>query len=282
MTSKPEAVVDAHAHFWRMPAELDLHLPRADQPVSPDEFVRLMDDAGVARMMQVTRSFEADDGNSIAGARRHPDRFRVQGRLRPEHRADPEEAARWLADEWISGVRLFDHPSSGVGLRDYPDELWEVIAGARVPLSVYCPGQLSVVGDIAARFPSLTVVVDHAGCSVFEWTPLEQRLAEWSTLADLSALPNVLVKASALPEATEEQFPYPRAQSLVAELCSTFGAGRVMWGSNYTPARKVGTYAQSVEFARRSAIQLPLPDRAAFLADTADRAFADRRSARPA
>jgi predicted TIM-barrel fold metal-dependent hydrolase len=269
-------VVDAHAHFWQRPGDLGIRLHEVDQPITPAEFVRLMDEAGVRRVLQVTRLFEPDDTASIAGARQFPDRFRVQGRLRPEHRDSPEATSAWLANRWIVGVRIFDNPSGDVRLRDYPDELWAAIAESGVPASIYAPGEIRTIADVAERFPALSVVLDHAGCSVFEWTPRDARLQEWDEMLALSGLANVSVKASAYPEATEETFPFPAAQDLVRSVCGTYGAGRVMWGSNYTPARKVGTYSESVEFARRAVADLPAEQQRAFLADTAETVFADR------
>lgn len=269
-------IVDAHAHYSSRPSTLDVKIHEVDQPITPDGLVSLMDDAGVSEAFQVTRLFQPDDGESLSGAAAHPDRFRVIGRLRAEHVRDPALAAVWLEETPIVGVRVFNHPQGGYSLNRYPDELWEVVASTGVPISIYAPGEIDTIAHVAQRFPRLQLVIDHAGCSVFEWTPLSARLNEWKHMLELSSLPNVAAKASAYPEATGENYPFPIAQDLVREVTESFGSGRVMWGSNYTPARKVGTYSDSVQFARLATAELEKEDQAAVLAHTASIKFAHR------
>ena len=266
-------VVDAHAHYWRAPEQIPVALSPADRPVSPDRLVDLMDDAGVTMLLQVTRVFDPDDCYSIAGARRYPDRFRVIGRFA---RGGGDVAAalrRWRCQPYVVGMRIFDDPPDQSLTSPESDEFWKTLAELDTPVSIYAPGHPEMIAQLATRWPIITFVLDHAGTFVYERVPPEHRFDGWPDVLRLAKFPNVLVKASALPEATHEEFPYPRAQRVLRQLCDVFGPHRVMWGSNFTPSAKVGTYRQQVEFARLAVEPMSTADQAQVLAGTAVRVF---------
>lgn len=266
-------LIDAHAHFWAQPAGGDRGVNAADRPVSADELVALMAAGGVAQTLQVTRYFEPDDAVSIAGAAAHPDRFRVLARLDSRTPEFVERVRATLEQPYVVGLRLYDLQTNP-GLFDRSgDALWRLLAELRRPASLYLPGYSRALATTARRNPDTQFVLDHAGVALTPGVPPERRFDDWTGVLALAQLPNVVVKASGLPEAGEETFPYPQAQDRLLELVGCFGAQRVMWGSNFTPARRVGEYAEHADFARVATAQLPSPDRAAVRAGTAARVF---------
>ena len=263
-------LVDAHAHFWSARGGAT-GSNTADRPLSAAELVALMDAFDVAMTLQVTRWFEPDDATSVRGAQAHPGRYRVLARTdsrRPDLLARVRTA---LLRPHVVGLRVFDVETNTDLLR--PDhDLWRLVADLHRPVCVYAPGETAHLGEIAAAHPELCLVLDHANVPL---TPSSRprRFAAWADLLALAALPNVRVKASALPEACEEEFPFPEAQQRLTELTGVFGADRVMWGSNFTPARRVGSYDEHVQFAWLATAMLPTESQEAVLAGTADRTF---------
>ncbi|MFC2059241.1 amidohydrolase family protein, partial [Chloroflexota bacterium] len=55
----------------------------------------------------------------------------------------------------------------------------------------------------------------------------------WSDVLDLVQVPNIYLKVSALPEATHERYPFPKAQEYMRQVYERFGPDRMIWGSNY-------------------------------------------------
>jgi predicted TIM-barrel fold metal-dependent hydrolase len=47
------------------------------------------------------------------------------------------------------------------------------------------------------------------------------------------------------------EYPYPQAQSLVRQLYETFGADKLVWGSDLPNVERYCTYRQSLEYLRR-------------------------------
>lgn len=265
-------IIDTHAHYWQQPAPAAT-LGDADRPVTYEEMVGLMRDAGVNRMLQVTRYFDLSDDYSLAGVQAHPQHFHVIGRYDSSMLRHPESLNEWYSRPGIVGLRLFAHPTDVRVFGDDADAFWSQIARLGIPVSAYAPGHLWAIGVIAQTLPDVRIVVDHAGADVFAATPAAERFLEHDTLLSLARHPNVFVKASGLPEATDEVFPYPGAQLRMRELCGIFGADRVMWGSNFTPAARVGRYSDHVEFARRATAELLPDEAAAVLHGTAERVF---------
>lgn len=266
-------VVDTHAHYWRPPTTATFQTAPTDVPIEPGAFAALMDLAGVSRLLQVTRFFDENDDYSLAGVAAHPDRFRVLGKYDESLLKDPASLSSWSKRFGIVGLRVFTHPTDESLFSAGAIDFWRTIESIRLPVSVYAPGYLADIRALAASFPGIPIVLDHAGLTVFERTPPERRFDEWDEMIAMAELPNVFAKASALPEATLESFPYPHAQDRLRSIVEAYGADRVMWGSNFTPAASVGSYEQLAEFARLGVAPLPESDRREVLSGTAGRVF---------
>ncbi len=264
--------VDTHAHYWEPSASEVVNLAATDQPIEPAAFAALMESAGVDRLLQVTRYFDNDD-YSLKGAAEHPDRFRVLGKFLPTMLTDAASLAEWSARDGIVGLRIYTRPTDPALFGPAGEQFWSEAERLRLPVSIYTPGFTDGIRAVASAHPSLQIVLDHAGTNVFPQTPPAERFEEWDAVLALAELPNIFVKASALPEATREAFPYPRAQERLLALCAGFGARRVMWGSNYTPAASAGSYEQLAEFARLAVAPLAESDQRDVLAGTAGRFF---------
>uniref|UniRef100_A0A0D6R5H5 Amidohydrolase-related domain-containing protein n=1 Tax=Araucaria cunninghamii TaxID=56994 RepID=A0A0D6R5H5_ARACU len=104
-----------------------------------------------------------------------------------------------------------------------------------VPIGFMCfKGLLLHIADIeelCTQFPSTTVIIDHFG---FCKPPLNELENEaWSRLLGLSKFPQVYVKVSASFRVSRKPYPYADISNLLSDLISTFGAKRLMWGSDF-------------------------------------------------
>jgi L-fuconolactonase len=121
-----------------------------------------------------------------------------------------------------------------------------VTHGLRLDALVRVP-HLAALDRLAARFPQLAIVIDHAAKPRIG---AEDGFAEWhAAIAPLAARPNVFCKLSGLltecrgapPEAIE---PFARA------ILSLFGPDRTMWGSDWPVLELAASYPIWLELAR--------------------------------
>ncbi|WP_345360403.1 amidohydrolase family protein [Actinoallomurus liliacearum] len=190
-------------------------------------------------------------------------------------------AAPDVADR-IAEVRR--SPSGGllVGVRhqvqDEPDPEWllrpdvvrgvEAVGAAGLVYDVLVrPPQAMAALEIMRRLPEVSFVLDHAGkpdIAGGAWEPW----AGWIT--SLSALPNVAVKLSGL--VTEAAPGWKPADILpyARHVLDSFGADRVMYGSDWPVCTLAASYEQVLDLAREA---VPAGDRDAVFGATARRVY---------
>jgi predicted TIM-barrel fold metal-dependent hydrolase len=241
-------IVDSQVHIWSSGMAV---VPRAPDEISgahragPFESAELlseMDQAGVDRVVLVPRIGQSND-LSLTAARSHPDRFGVTGLL-PPGEPDPDLVSGWCEQPGMLGLRLTLHqphqrswPSDGT-----MDWVWQAAEQAQVPVMVFAPDHLPALADIAARHPDLRLGIDHLGLGLGVMDDgIGPALAE---LWPLAALPNVTVKASALPAYVTEDYPFPSLRPHIRRAVDEFGPQRVFWGTDFT--RLPCTYRQAV------------------------------------
>src|SRR5438477_10630267 len=93
-------LVDAQVHLWKAESEdwkwVPGMKPQLPEPFTIERLVPLMNEAGVDRVVVVPPSWPGDRNDyGIEAAQRHPDRFRVMGRIPLQ---DPKSAA--LLPNW--------------------------------------------------------------------------------------------------------------------------------------------------------------------------------------
>lgn len=181
--------------------------------------------AGVERAVLCQHLGEYDNGYLAAIVDRYPGCF----------------AAVCLIDsaspDWRSELRQLHAAGSFAGLRVTADTLLENFAlpaeavALGLTLVVYSPEGiprvLAPIRRLTAEQPDATVVITHLGCPRVE----DDRVATGWELIELAAQHRVFVTLSGQSMFCE--YPYMALDGLVAELIGSYGADRVMWGSNY-------------------------------------------------
>jgi predicted TIM-barrel fold metal-dependent hydrolase len=162
-------------------------------------------------------------------------------------------------DEHVA--RFSDHPA-GVGVRVVvnPDSemlqtsecraIFAAASAADLPVFVWVyVGRLHALSDLVESFPSLRLVVDHLGMRDVSGRYPFDRLDELLVLAQH---PKVVAKCSGTMGLSREEYPFADLWPHLHRVLEAFGPERVMWGSDITQHMRRGTYAESVDFVRRS------------------------------
>ena len=233
------AIIDSQVHIWAPETpdkpwdRVDAAKPHRAEPLGHEELLREMDGAGVDRAVLVPPTWEADrNDTSLEAARLHPDRFAVMGRLTLDAPESRGRMATWMDQPGMLGIRLTFHRGR---YRTWLDDgaidwFWEAAERYDVPVMALAPHALPRLGEAAARHPGLRLAVDHMGLnSSLIGKPLEPII---DGLLELAALPNVAVKASALPCYSTESYPYPSLHPQIRRVVDAFGPQRVFWGTD--------------------------------------------------
>ena len=232
-------IIDSQVHIWAPETpekpwdRVDAAKPHRPDPLGHEELLREMDGAGVARAVLVPPTWEADrNDTSLEAARLHPERFAVMGRLTLDDPESRERMAAWKDQPGMLGIRLTFHRGRYRNWLedDTIDWFWEAAERYDVPVMALAPHALPKLGEIAARHPGLRLCIDHMGLnSSLIGKPLAPIV---DGVVKLAALPNVAVKASALPCYSTESYPYPSLHAQIRRVVDAFGPERVFWGTD--------------------------------------------------
>ena len=232
-----------------------------------DDLLRETAAAGVDAVVLVPSASEGsrpDNDACLAAARNHPTKFAVMGRVVPDRPTEVARLDEWRATHEVLGVRVSFNVRRGNTSQlsgDATEWLWDALASRQMPVMVFAPGMTGAIGEIALRHPSLRIVVDHLGIDVDELH--DDLRPTLRPLLELARLPNVAVKASALPAVVSEAYPFPVLAATLREVIDVFTPDRVFWGSDLSrlPCR----YGELVEFFLSQLDFLSSDERAAVL-----------------
>ena len=208
----------------------------ATRPVTFEQMITEMDEAGVAKAAIVHSSTTYGANNSYVAdsVARDPKRFTGVysfDLLAPDA---PKTFDYWLA-HGMGGIRLFTggatHQSDGswlVNPATFP--IWERCAEIGMTMAVQTtPDGLSMVAELAERFPKVNIALDHCGRPDIEDGPPYARCAG---LFALSKYDNVFMKITPRTFDLAQAAP-GGADAFFQRLVEVFGADHLAFGSNY-------------------------------------------------
>ncbi|GJN27808.1 hypothetical protein PR202_gb15860 [Eleusine coracana subsp. coracana] len=155
----------------------------------------------------------ADDGSGI----KQLEHLIVQEKYR---------AVRFNPNLWSSGQKMTNEV--GRSLFAKAGEL-----GAPVGIMVMKGISLYIqeIEELCRDYPMTTVILDHMAFCKPPANDDEEKA--FSSFLSLSRFPQVYVKYSALFRITREAYPYEDTAQLLSRAISSFGANRIMWGSDF-------------------------------------------------
>lgn len=214
----------------------------------------------------------------------HPDRFSWLLRIK---RADPEHAAlvRMVRDAPDGRAVRIDPGMAPAEMREFAgggfDHILAAACDAGLPLFAFAPDCPEGFARAAREFPALRLVVDHCGVLSNDLRarldPQAPRLDEaardalFDRVLALADFPNVYFKW-AHPSFMFGRPAWPGAElrPILRRAIAAFGAGRVMWASDYT-ANQLGESWGEILYGLRGNPDLSAGESAAILGGTARR-----------
>jgi predicted TIM-barrel fold metal-dependent hydrolase len=275
-------IADTHVHVASHNTDrFPLHPLRAGgsewwrQPVSAEDLLAVMDAHQVDRavLVHALGAYSYDCAYTVEAARVDPDRLRAVVAVDMAG-PDPAGALEALVDPVVSGVRLLS-----IGPGDTPwytdprsHRVWRVAGEAGLSVIVMArEAQLAAFRPAIMSEPRVVTVIDHCGLPELEGGVVPAS----SPLLELADLPNVWVKVST-PVLLAASGPGSPAR-LMEQLVERFGAGRVVWGSDFPQTAKLD-YAGKLALASVATAGLPAGERDAVMAaNAASLWFADGR-----
>jgi predicted TIM-barrel fold metal-dependent hydrolase len=245
--------------------------------VTGDDMVAAMDAVGVdgALLVSPFSMYRYDASYALQVHAAHPGRF---GLIKPVDPSDPGVAGtidEWAALDGTVGVRIMLN-RDGVSTDAADPGLNRVLAAAArhsLPVNLMATGRLEQARLLAARNPGTMVVIDHLGLPQPAAPPAPVApFADLPKLLALAAHDNIVVKISGAGTLSHEPFPYPDLWDPLTRIFDAFGFDRCMWGTDWTRAVALLSYAQGVE-AFRVTDRLSDSDRTALMGETLRRVY---------
>ncbi|HXH11764.1 MAG TPA: amidohydrolase family protein [Alphaproteobacteria bacterium] len=271
-------IIDAQVHAYERnhPGRPWAAVLPGPAEVTGDDMVKAMDAVGVdgALLVSPFTMYRYDASYALEVYAAHPGRFALIKPVDPTDPAVAETIADWAGTDGAVGIRLMLNRDVSTDPAD-PGINRVLTAAARyaLPVNLLCWGRLEQVGQLAARHPNTRMVIDHLGLQQpFEPpVPLEP-FADLPKLLALAAYDNIAVKITGACTLSHEPFPYNDLWDPLRRIFDAFGFERCMWGTDWTRAVALLTYAQGVE-AFRATDRLSDSERAALMGETLQQVY---------
>ncbi len=286
---------DTHAHFFtnntaRFPidvtgareGEAEVRARIARDPATAERLLALWDQCGVTggAAVQYNTIYKTDNSYTLSVADVNHHRVSAVLILRADFPETPEQLRALATRHNVCGLRLFGYPDTD-GSYPWLDSLaaletWEVAASLGLTMVImYAPGKptraaLHRIIALARRFPKTAIALDHCG-----WPGVENGVA--GTIGaehlELVDVPNIVFKFTQINLNRFRETGIDAAQ-FVRLIVDTYGASRVMWGSDYGNTKDA--YPDMVAQMIAATSLLSAAERALVLHDNGARLFADR------
>jgi predicted TIM-barrel fold metal-dependent hydrolase len=286
---------DTHAHVFtndteRFPVdvtgaregEAEVRARIARDPATAERLLALWDQCGVTggAAVQYNTIYKTDNSYTLWVADVNHHRVSAVLILRADFPGTPKQLRALATRHNVCGLRLFGYPDAD-GSYPWLDspaalETWDVAASLGLTMVImYAPGKptraaLHRIIALARRFPKTVIALDHCG-----WPGVENGVA--GTIGpehlELVDVPNIVFKFTQINLNRFRETGIDAAQ-FVRLIVDTYGASRVMWGSDYGNTKDA--YPDMVAQAIAATSLLSAAERAQVLHDNGAKLFADR------
>ena len=232
-------IVDTHVHVWEIDPPKYPIGPTSpnwnsypDEPGTADELLAEMDTHGVDWTVLVQTSWSTWDNGYIADSvERFPDRFIGHGLIDPQDPSNAEQVRYWISERGLAGFRFHPmyYPDEKILLTRQNEPMWEEIASLDAVIQFHLRAEFAdQVAVIAARHPSLKLILDHMG-----YPQVNVDEAEFQPIVDLAQHDNMYLKLSDVASRSSQDFPYTDVHPSIEKLVGAFGPERMVWGTGY-------------------------------------------------
>ncbi|GAY44161.1 Amidohydro-rel domain-containing protein [Citrus sinensis] len=262
-------IIDSHLHVWASPEEAADKFPYfpGQEPTLPghvDFLLQCMEEASVDGALIVQPINHKFDHSLVTSVlKKYPSKFVGCCLANPaEDVIGIKQLEQLILKDGFRAVRFNPYlwPSGQQMTNEVGKAMFSKAGELGVPVGFMCMKGLNLhiseIEELCTEFPSTTVLLDHLA---FCKPPSndEESLA-FSNLLKLSRFPQVYVKFSALFRVSRMPFPYQDLSSPLSQVVSSFGANRVMWGSDFPYVVPECGYKGGREAASLIANEVPL------------------------
>ncbi|KAK9117612.1 hypothetical protein Sjap_016559 [Stephania japonica] len=243
-SSSSSKVIDSHLHVWASPEQAANEFPYfpGNEPTLPgtvDFLFQCMEEAGVDGALIVQPINHKFDHSLVTSVlKKYPSKFVGCLLANPaEDGSGIQQLENLILKDGYRTVRFNPYvwPSGQKMTNDAGKALFSKAGELGAPVGFMCMQGLdlhiSEIEELCSEFPSTTVLLDHVAFCKPPITDVEKET--FSMLLKLSRFPQVYVKFSALFRVTRQPYPYEDTSQLLSEVVSSYGANRVMWGSDF-------------------------------------------------
>ncbi len=207
-----------------------------DRPVSVEQMIVAMDQAGIAKaaLVQASTCYGHDNSYVADAVAAHPERFTGVFSVDVLAPDAPKMIRYWIGRK-LTGLRLFTAGSTMKAQADWVDDprsfpAWQCASEVGIPVCMQMTAKaIPQLIHLLERFPKVAVILDHlARPSLEEGSPY----AAAADLFDLARYQKVYLKLTPRIFA-EAQRGKATPETFFGRLIQDFGASRMAWGSNY-------------------------------------------------
>ncbi|MBV8135598.1 MAG: amidohydrolase [Deltaproteobacteria bacterium] len=248
-------IVESHCHIispdqQKYPRDLGRNPGSWVRDLSAEEFIALNNAAGVERaiLVQAFGAYRYDNRYVADVAAAYPQRFAAVCIVDALRLDASQTLDFWVKERGITGLRVVTWTEPELLLDDPRlDRLWQRASELRIPVCVLTNfPQVPRLRRVLERFDQLRLALDHLGLPRLDDGPL---FSNEQALFDLARFPNFYGKFSSWTIAAAVKSGAPAVVDFFRRLADTFGAQRLMWGTNF-PASNDRTYQGFVGYAR--------------------------------
>ncbi|XP_065862539.1 uncharacterized protein [Euphorbia lathyris] len=237
-------IIDSHLHVWASPQQAADKYPYfpGQEPTLPgdlDFLLQNMEEAGVDGALIVQPINHKFDHSLVTSVlKKYPTKFVGCCLANPaEDGSGLKQLQQLVLKDGYRAVRFNPYlwPSDEKMTNSVGKALFSKAGELGVPVGFMCFKGLDLhiaeIQELCSEFPSTVVLLDHFG---FCKPPTnDEESHTFSELLKLSRFPQVYIKFSALFRVSRMAYPYRDLSPIFSQVVSSFGANRVMWGSDF-------------------------------------------------
>ncbi len=256
-------VVDAHIHFWQLSkgwsTALEPHMTILLKDHLPADLEPWIKAAGVAQIVVVEAAETVEESRFVLSlARQYPFIAGVVGWIE----LAPPDVKSVLAsiknNPLYKGVRpCHDDNKTIQWMKDTAyDNGFKALVDLNLSFDALIQDfrELPCVISVAERFPDLPIILDHCGKPDIA----NNIFAPWAADIDrLAKHPNVVCKFSGLLNQAKAGWTLEGLRPYADHVLNCFGPERLMWGSDWPPARLTAEYPVAWEVCHQLLAHLP-------------------------
>lgn len=249
--------IDAHQHYWD-PKRGDYHWMSMDDAVlakayQPSDLRPMLERHNIGKTVVVQAAATVQETDYILGIAEATDSVAgVVGWIDFENSDDFAHLQRFASHPKFCGVRPMIQDIEDVNWMLRDDVQWAFQALVDLDLTFDALGFSKHLGNfhtILTRYPDLRVVIDHCMKPQIGNHP-----ADWQSWRDgmirLANETNAYVKLSGIVTEANDGWGVDDLRPYTNLILSTFGASRVMWGSDWPVCQLQASYDQWLDAAK--------------------------------